>query len=74
MAINDLNSGFDRDAAEFRARSNWQEMKGKIRKQYGNLTDDDLEYSSGQQEEWLGKLGNKIGKTAQDVRSWISGL
>jgi uncharacterized protein YjbJ (UPF0337 family) len=72
MAINE--NDFDNDAAELRARSNWTEVKGKIRQAHADLTDDDLEYTEGKQEEWLGKLGNKIGKAAQDVKSWIAGL
>ncbi|QMU28994.1 CsbD family protein [Adhaeribacter radiodurans] len=70
MAYND----FDNDATELRARSNWTETKGKIRQEYGHLTDDDLEYAEGTQEEWLGKIGDKIGKAAQDVKNWISRL
>lgn len=68
------NNSFNDDAAELRARSNWTETKGKIRQQYGHLTDDDLEYSEGKQEEWYGKIGDKIGKAAQDVKSWIHSL
>lgn len=68
------NKSFNDEAAELRARSNWTETKGKIRQEYAHLTDDDLEYQEGQQEEWFGKIGNKIGKAAQDVKSWISSL
>jgi len=68
------NNNFNDDAAELRARSNWTETKGKIRQQYGNLTDDDLEYAEGTQEEWFGKIGNKIGKAAQDVKAWVNSL
>lgn len=68
------NNSFNDDAAELRARSNWTETKGKIRQEYGHLTDDDLEYSEGKQEEWYGKIGDKIGKAAQDVKSWIHSL
>ena len=32
------------ETTELRTRGNWHEVKGKIRKEYGNLTDDDLEY------------------------------
>jgi len=63
---------FDNDTAEFRARSNWTATKGKIRHQYADLTDDDLEYAEGNQEEWLGQIGNKIGRAAQDVKSWVN--
>lgn len=72
--MNNMNNNFDENAAELRTRSNWTELKGKMRQGYGNLTDDDLEYAEGKQEEWFGKIGNKIGKTAQDVKSWIKGL
>ena len=71
---NNLNNNFDNEAAELRARSNWTELKGKIRQGYGDLTDDDMEYAEGKQEEWFGKIGDKIGKTAQDVKAWIRGL
>lgn len=72
--MNNMNNNFDENAAELRTRSNWTELKGKMRQTYGNLTDDYLEYTEGKQEEWFGKIGNKIGKTAQDVKSWIKGL
>lgn len=74
MDNNNLNNDFDNEAAELRARSNWTELKGKMRQGYGDLTDDDLEYAEGKQEEWFGKIGDKIGKTAQDVKAWIRGL
>jgi len=68
------NNNFNDDAAELRARSNWTETKGKIRQEYGDLTDDDMEYAEGTQEEWFGKIGDKIGKAAQDVKAWIHSL
>ena len=68
------NKSFNDEVAELRARSNWTETKGKIRQQYGHLTDDDMEYQEGQQEEWFGKIGDKIGKAAQDVKSWVNSL
>ena len=71
---NRTENDFDNEAAELRARSNWTELKGKIRQGYGDLTDDDLEYAEGKQEEWFGRIGDKIGKTAQDVKAWIKGL
>jgi len=66
---NNLNNDFDNEAAELRARSNWTELKGKIRQGYGDLTDDDMEYAEGKQEEWFGKIGDKIGKTVHVVKA-----
>ena len=70
----DINRNGIDDALELRARGNWSELKGKIKKANGNLTDDDLEYQEGQQDEWYGKLSNKLGKTVDDVRNWIAKL
>jgi uncharacterized protein YjbJ (UPF0337 family) len=64
---------FDR-STELRARGNWTETKGKIRQQYADLTDDDMEYAEGQQEEWYGKIAKKAGRTIDDVKNWISNL
>jgi uncharacterized protein YjbJ (UPF0337 family) len=64
----------DYDTAELRARGNWHELKGKIKKNYGALTDDDLEYDEGQEEEWYGKIAKKVGRTVDDVKGWIRGI
>ncbi|MCL4116064.1 UNVERIFIED_CONTAM: hypothetical protein GTU68_007466 [Idotea baltica] len=53
---------------------NWNEVKGKIKQEYGELTDDDLAYQEGKEDELLGKLQKKMGKTKQEVISWIEGL
>lgn len=60
--------------AEYRTRGNWNELKGKLKKQYGDLTDDDLTYNEGQQDEWLGKLQQKTGKAKGELKKWIDSL
>lgn len=59
---------------EYRARGNWNEMKGKIKKSYADLTEDDLTYQEGQQDEWLGKLQQKTGKAKGELKKWIDSL
>jgi uncharacterized protein YjbJ (UPF0337 family) len=61
-------------STELRARGNWHEIKGKIRKTYGDLTDDDLEYEEGQEEEWYGRLSRKLGKTIDEFKAWVRRL
>lgn len=39
-----------------------------------DLNDDDLQYEEGQDDEFLGKLQKKLGKTKEDVISWIESL
>ena len=63
-------NGID-DATEFRSRGNWNEVKGKAKQQWGNLTDDDLDYQEGKQDEWLGNLQRKTGQTIDDIKGWF---
>lgn len=60
--------------AEYRARGNWNEVKGKMKQAYGDLSDDDLTYDEGKEDEWMGKLQQKIGKGKAEVKSWIDSL
>jgi hypothetical protein len=41
-------------------QSSWNELKGKLKQQYGNLTDDDLVFSEGKEDELLGRLQKKL--------------
>ncbi|GHA61766.1 CsbD family protein [Pontibacter akesuensis] len=59
---------------EYRAKGNWNEVKGKMKQGYGDLTDDDLTYEEGKQDEWLGKLQQKLGKAKHEVKEWIDSL
>ncbi len=55
-------------------QGNWNEIKGKAKQQYADLTDDDLMYSEGKEDELLGKLQKKMGKTKDEVKDWIDDL
>jgi uncharacterized protein YjbJ (UPF0337 family) len=55
-------------------KGNWKEVSGKLKQQYANLTDDDLLYKEGKEEELLGRLEKKLGKTKEDVRKLIEKL
>ena len=43
-------------------------MKGKLKQKYAQLTDDDLKYAEGKDEELVGHLQKKLGKSAEEVR------
>ena len=49
-------------------------MKGKLKQQYANLTDDDLLFAEGKEEELSGRLQAKLGKSKEEVRDIISKL
>jgi len=52
----------------------WNELKGKAKKQYADLTDDDLMYEDGKDDELIGRLQKKIGKTKEEVIKWVESL
>jgi uncharacterized protein YjbJ (UPF0337 family) len=52
-------------------KGTWNEMKGKLKQQFGNLTDDDLAFSEGKEDELLGRLQKRLGKSKEDVRLLI---
>lgn len=52
----------------------WNELKGKVKQQYADLTDDDLLYSEGQDDELLGRLQKKSGKTKEELENWLNNL
>jgi uncharacterized protein YjbJ (UPF0337 family) len=53
---------------ELNLKGNWNVVKGKLKQAYGDLTDDDLTYSEGQENELVGRIQKRIGKTSADVR------
>jgi uncharacterized protein YjbJ (UPF0337 family) len=55
-------------------KGNWNELKGKLKQQYANITDDDLLYAEGQKDIMLGKLQLKLGKTKEELQSIIDSL
>lgn len=52
----------------------WNEIKGKIKQAYADLTDDDVKYEEGQEEELLGRLQQKTGKQREELVTWINSL
>jgi len=61
-------------STELNLKGNWNEIKGKIKQQYADLTDDELLYEEGQDDELLGRIQKKIGKTKEEVKAWIESL
>jgi uncharacterized protein YjbJ (UPF0337 family) len=55
-------------------KGGWNELKGKIKQAYGDLTDDDLVREEGKDDELLGKLQQKTGKSRDDLVKWINSL
>lgn len=49
-------------------KGNWNETKGKLKEKYAVLTDNDLAYEEGQEEQLIGHLQEKLGKTKKEVK------
>ncbi|WP_258101712.1 CsbD family protein [Marinoscillum pacificum] len=49
-------------------KGNWNELKGKLKQKYADLTDDDLVYLEGKEEELLGKLQQKTGRSKEEIK------
>ena len=56
---------------KLRIKGNWNELKGRAKQEWANLTDDDLLYVEGKEDELLGRIQNRTGKTKDEVRSWF---
>jgi uncharacterized protein YjbJ (UPF0337 family) len=48
-------------------KGNWNVLKGKLKQKYGDLTDDDLKFTEGKEDELWGRLQKKIGKTKDEI-------
>jgi len=55
-------------------KGNWNIIKGQIKQQYADLTEDDLAYQEGQEDELIGRLQKKLGKTKSEVKDFIDSI
>ena len=53
-------------------KGNWNEIKGKLKQKYGTLTDDDLVFAEGKEDELYGRLQQRLGKTKDELRKEIA--
>jgi len=52
-------------------KGNWNEIKGKLKQKFADLTDDDLTFAEGKEDELLGRLQQRLGKSEEDIRRAI---
>ncbi len=48
-------------------KGDWNVAKGKLKQKYGQLTDDDLTYEKGREDELVGRIQKRVGHTRDDV-------
>ena len=60
------------DKMEIKGR--WNEWKGRIKQEYADVTDDDVKYEEGREDELFGRLQKKTGKAKDDLIQWLRSL
>jgi uncharacterized protein YjbJ (UPF0337 family) len=55
-------------------RGSWNEIKGKLKQKYADLTDDELTFIEGKEDELLGRLQQRTGRTREQLREEIEKL
>jgi uncharacterized protein YjbJ (UPF0337 family) len=57
-----------------RIKGNWNEIKGRLKQKWGELTDDDLTYEEGRDNELIGKIQKKTGRRREEIIEYINSL
>ena len=52
-------------------KGNWKQLKGKIKEQWGKLTDDDLEVIAGSKDKFVGRLQERYGIAKEDAQAQL---
>ena len=55
-------------------KGSWNEVKGTLKQKYGQLTDDDLMFADGKEDELLGRLQKRLGRTKDELRAEIEDM
>ena len=55
-------------------KGSWNDVKGKLKQKYAQLTDDDLLFVEGKDDELLGRLQQTLGRTKEQIRADIAAL
>jgi len=59
---------------KFTFDGSWNQVKGKLRQKYGQLTDDDLDFTEGKGEELLGRLQTRLGMSEEELQTTLNEL
>ncbi len=66
--------GLTRAGSGLQLKGNWNDLKGQLKQQYADLTDDDLTYAEGSGDELVGKIQRRLGKTKREVVTLLNQL
>jgi len=60
--------------ATLKLGSDWEEVKSKIKETNISITDDDLEYEKGKEEDLLARLSKKLNQSKEDTKAFIESI
>lgn len=52
-------------------KGNWNIVKGKLKQKYADLTDDDLQYIEGKEDELVGRIQKRTGRSKEEVEEAV---
>lgn len=52
-------------------KGSWKEIQGKLKQKYAQLTDDDLMFMEGKEDEMFGRIQKRIGKSKEEIKREI---
>jgi uncharacterized protein YjbJ (UPF0337 family) len=53
-------------------KGDWNITKGKLKQKWGKLTDSDLQYAEGKQDELLGRIQKRTGETREVIEKALN--
>ncbi|MBD2766335.1 CsbD family protein [Hymenobacter sp. BT664] len=66
--------GLTGSGSSLKIKGNWDDVKGKLKQQYAQLTDEDLTYAEGKGDELIGRLQEKLGKGKSEITKMLNDL
>ena len=51
---------------------NWKQLKGKVKEQWGKLTDDDFDVIAGKRDQFLGKVQERYGISKDEAEKQVA--
>ncbi len=59
------------DAMWNQIKGNWKQFRGEVQKQWGKLTNDDLDQIRGERDKLIGRIQQRYGQAKQDVERQV---
>lgn len=60
------------NATETKWEGRWDQLKGKAKQTWGNLTDDDLDVAEGNYDEFVGRIKERTGEETEDIKARLN--